>query len=116
MEATVTYVPFNTGDIKARPRTVFLARCIYPVPFFCLLALLVSAWWRPLHAAQWLVIVVYIAYLLPYILVSYYERYKLPLIGVEVALLVFTLDRFASWWREFRAKAKAGEVEVLVDL
>jgi hypothetical protein len=38
-----------------------------------------------------------LAYLLPYALISYYDRYKFPLLGVEAALLLFGLDRL--WFR-----------------
>jgi hypothetical protein len=39
------------------------------------------------------VIGVYVLYLLPYIGVSYYERYAVPLLGVKVLLVVWGADR-----------------------
>jgi hypothetical protein len=36
---------------------------------------------------------VYVLYLSPYIAISYYERYAIPLLGVKVLLVVWALDR-----------------------
>jgi len=43
------------------------------------------------------VIVVYIAFLMPYVVVSYYDRYKFPIMGTEVILLVWGIDRLVRW-------------------
>ena len=43
--------------------------------------------------AQWTVIGVYLLYLLPYIAVSYYDRYGMPLVGVKVLLVIWGVDR-----------------------
>jgi hypothetical protein len=42
------------------------------------------------------VIGVYLLYLLPYIAVSYYERYAVPLLGAKVLLVTWAADRLAS--------------------
>jgi hypothetical protein len=39
----------------------------------------------------------YALYLLPYIVVSYYERYAMPLLGVKVLLVLWAVDRLISW-------------------
>ena len=36
---------------------------------------------------------VYLVYLLPYVLISYYERYKFPLVATEVMLVVWAIER-----------------------
>ena len=35
----------------------------------------------------------YLCYLLPYIVISYYDRYALPLIGLKVLLVTWAADR-----------------------
>jgi hypothetical protein len=58
-----------------------------------LLVLAVTARREPLHASQWIVIAVYLIYLLPYVVVSYFERYAIPLLGVEVLLVLWAGER-----------------------
>jgi hypothetical protein len=40
---------------------------------------------------------VYVLYLLPYIGVSYYARYAMPLLAVKVLLVIWATDRFLSF-------------------
>ena len=40
---------------------------------------------------------VYLGFLMPYVLVSYYDRYKYPIMGAEVLLLVWGIDRLVRW-------------------
>jgi len=49
-----------------------------------------------LSGTQWTVIGVYVVYLLPYIVVCYYERYAIPLLGVKVLLVLWGADRLLS--------------------
>ncbi len=74
----------------------------YVLPFLCLL---IALWLRkaPLEnglvAAMW----IYGAYLLPYVLISYYDRYALPLLGIKMVLAVYGVDTVIDWlkngWR-----------------
>jgi hypothetical protein len=96
LEATLVYVPFNTADESRRPDQIWYARLVYPLPFVCLVALLATAPWSPLSREQWIVIGVYFAYLGPYIVVSYYDRYKFPVLGLEVLAVVWGGRRFLS--------------------
>jgi len=57
-----------------------------------------------LHWVQWAVLGVYLLYLLPYIAVSYYERYAVPLLGVKVLLVLWGADRLLSFWSAARTK------------
>lgn len=93
LEATLVYVPFNTADESRRPWRVWFARLIYPLPFVCLVGLTVTAW-RRLGRAERIVIGAFVAYLLPYVVVSYYDRYKVPVLGAEALLLVWGIERF----------------------
>lgn len=80
LEATLLYVPFNPKVTSLRPGMARLAQWVYPTPFLCLVLLQATSPWQPLTWAQRVVIGVYLAYLQPYVLVGYYDRYKFPLL------------------------------------
>jgi hypothetical protein len=90
------YEPFNRQDEPRRPFVFFMSRLTHPLPFLALLGLAFSAAWVPLKPAQWAVGGVYLLYLMPYIAVSYYDRYALPLLGVKVLLVIWGVDRLLS--------------------
>ncbi|HEY1376223.1 MAG TPA: DUF1583 domain-containing protein, partial [Gemmataceae bacterium] len=90
---TVWYTPFERTEAADRPVAFWLGRLVHPLPFLAAVLLVVTARRRPLHPAQWAVLGVYALYLLPYALVSYYERYGAPLLGVKVLLVVWGFDR-----------------------
>jgi len=90
--ATLWYVPFDPAHETTRPWTVWCSRLTHPLPFFALVILVLTGIADRLHRTQWVVIGVYLLYLLPYVLVSYYERYGFPLIGVKVLLVIFAVD------------------------
>jgi hypothetical protein len=97
LAATLVYVPFNPSEGSRRTWVLWLNRLAYPLPFLCLLVLVCTARWRPLTHAQWIVMGVYLVYLFPYVLISYYERYKFPVIVAEAALLVWGIERARQW-------------------
>ncbi len=45
-------------------------------------------------------ILMYVFYLLPYILISYYDRYVAPLFFVKVLLVVFAVDTVFNCFRQ----------------
>ncbi|HEY1379430.1 MAG TPA: hypothetical protein VGF55_21690 [Gemmataceae bacterium] len=96
VEATLVYVPFNASDEIRRPWRTWWARLVYPLPFVCLVGLLLTARWVAPGRIQAVAVGTYLAYLMPYVLVSYYERYKVPLVGVEVLLLTWGAQRFLA--------------------
>ncbi len=54
----------------------------------------------PMGRERWIVMGVYVTYLLPYVIVSFYDRYKFPLMVAEVLLIVWGLHRLARMlWR-----------------
>jgi hypothetical protein len=55
--------------------------------------LVLSASWQPLSEVQWLVLGFYVLYLLPYVGISYYDRYGLPLLGAKVLMVFWAADR-----------------------
>ena len=47
-------------------------------------------------SAQWTVVTIYLLYLLPYVVISYDERYAMPLVAVKVLLVVWAVDRLLA--------------------
>jgi hypothetical protein len=95
--ATLWYVPFDPPQEARRPWALWCSRLTHPLPFLALAVLILSALsGAPLRRAEWVVIGVYWLYLLPYVVVSYYERYAFPLVGVKVLLVIFAADRGLS--------------------
>jgi hypothetical protein len=93
--ATLWYVPFDPSQETRHPWSLWCSRLTHPLPFLALAILVLTALsGSPLRRAEWVVIGVYLLYLLPYVVVSYYERYAFPLVGVKVLLVVFAADRF----------------------
>jgi hypothetical protein len=60
-----------------------------------LLVILFTAPWTPLSRAEWVVAGIYILYLSPYIVISYYDRYALPLLGIKTLLILFAAIRLS---------------------
>lgn len=94
--ATLLYDPFNQEDEGLCTTGLWLSRVTHPLPFLAVVFLLLTAWRTPLHRVQWVVIGVYLVYLTPYIVVSYYERYAFPLLGVKVVLVVSAAIRLRA--------------------
>ncbi len=95
--ATLWFEPFNVMDKTQRPWTVWTSRALHPLPFLALLFLAMTAVFRRLHWSQWLVMGAYVCYLGPYIAVSYYERYAMPLLAVKVLLVIWAADRMLAF-------------------
>ena len=93
LAVTVWYEPFDRAREARRPWALWLSRLTHPLPFLAALVLVVSAVRERLHGAQWTALAVYGLYLLPYVGISYYERYTLPLLGVKALLVVWAADR-----------------------
>jgi hypothetical protein len=94
--ATLWYVPFNRVNEGKQPLLLWFHRLTHPVPFLALLVLLFTTVTRPLHEAQWLVMGLYVFQLLPYVLVSYYDRYASPLLAVKALLVIWAIDRLLT--------------------
>jgi hypothetical protein len=93
---TLWYVPFYRAQAANQPGELWARRLTFPLPFLALFFLICTGVREPLQGPQWIVIGIYLCYLLPYILVSYYERYAVPLLAVKVLLVVWALDRCAA--------------------
>jgi hypothetical protein len=103
--ATMWYVPHNRAEIRERPWATWFSRLAHPLAFLGLLVLAYSTLVFPLHPVQWVVMSIYAIYLLPYVVISYYERYAAPLLGIQVLLILWGLVRLISlvriWWRRY---------------
>jgi hypothetical protein len=99
--ATVAHVPgdFMEEELPPSVWTTF-PHAVHPLPFLAAVVLVVSP--RRLHRYERAALVAYAAWLLPYVVVSYYGRYGFPLLGVKAFLCVAALDRcwgLAAWFR-----------------
>jgi hypothetical protein len=94
--ATVWYMPFNRVEESRRPWLLLVSRILHPLPFLAALFLLATAIWQRTPTAVWIGMGVYVLYLIPYIGVSYYERYAMPLLAVKVLLVIWATDRCLS--------------------
>jgi hypothetical protein len=116
LAATVLYTPYDRTEERRRPWFYRVNRWLYPLAFACLVFTMFVS---PRHSvagdrALWIVSAVYLAYLLPYAAISFYDRYKLPLLGVDATLIacgLASLKRCLPW------PAVADEpVEVIVEV
>lgn len=108
--ATLWYEPMDPAWEARHPWSLWYSRLTHPLPFLGLLLLVLATAWQPLHRFQWVGIGVYLFYLLPYIAISYYERYAVPLLGVKVLLVLWAADRLRTL--AFGPRAQAGGREV----
>jgi hypothetical protein len=104
--ATLWYEPFDREGGSARPGPLWLSRLIHPLPFLGLLLLVGTALRDRLSRAQWAAIGIYLCYLLPYIAMSYYERYGTPLLGVKVLLVFWAVGRLLRYLPGRRAEGR----------
>ncbi len=92
LAATVLYHPYNPNE---RDVSYWAGCLLHPLPFYGFLLLLLRGGFRR-HSCQRISMIVYVSYMLPYVLVAYYERYQFPLLPVRVL--------FCYWgWQTVRA-------------
>jgi hypothetical protein len=91
--ATVWYMPGNRAEVTQRPVMMWTSRVLHPLPFLAFLVLGFSAIFQRLSWPQWAVMGLYVVYLLPYVAVSYYDRYAMPLLAVKAMLVIWAADR-----------------------
>lgn len=96
--ATVLYVPFSKAElVKQSDAQVLFSDVVHPLPFLALVVVVVAP--RRPHRYEWAAVVVYAAWLLPYVVVSYYGRYGFPLLGVKAFLCAAAADRILTGLR-----------------
>jgi hypothetical protein len=102
--AAVWYTPFDRTEEMGHWSVLWFHRVIHVLPLAGLLAFLYLPAREPVQRAQWIVIGIYIFYLSPYIIISYYAPYGQLLLGVKALLMIWGVD--ALWLRV----AKRGQV------
>jgi hypothetical protein len=90
--ATLWYVPMNRTAAPS-PWTLWPTRLGHALPFLAVLVLVFGAVRQPLQPAQWVVLGTYAFYLGPYVVISYYDRYGVALVGVKVLLVLWGAER-----------------------
>jgi hypothetical protein len=91
--ATLWYIPFERDCVNRRPWMVWINRVTFPLPFLSVMVLLASSLWQRLEPVHYIAIGCYLLYLAPYVLISYYERYAMALVGVKALLVILAADR-----------------------
>jgi hypothetical protein len=94
--ATLWYVPMDRSPADNTSLLVLGQRLMHPWPFLGLFLLVLVGIRARLHSATWIVIGIYLLYLAPYIVTSYYGRYAYPLLAGKVLLIVWALDSFVN--------------------
>jgi hypothetical protein len=92
--ATLSYEPFQRGMELRYPR---LSQSIFILPFVAATVLLCKGIVTNLSPERWAALGVYSLYLLPYIVISYYDRYAVALVGVKTVLIFWGMDEALSW-------------------
>ncbi|WP_157368935.1 hypothetical protein [Zavarzinella formosa] len=91
LAATVDYSPMDEQEYQ-RPTVVTICYLLHPLPIFAAISLLLMAPLVRHPSAVWAGLGLLVVYLLPYVVVSYYDRYEFPLWGLKVLLLAWWLD------------------------
>jgi hypothetical protein len=111
LAATLWYVPFDRARGAEKPWVTWATRLIHPLPFLALPVILCLAVRHRLPGGHRVALGIYLCYLLPYIGISYCERYAVPLFGVKVLLVLAATDQLLS----LRSRARtSGEAPHLV--
>ena len=90
--AVLLYVPMDDNG-SSRPFSFWraLPQLCQPLPLLAAVVLLISP--RRLHRYEAAALCVFVVWLLPYVIVSYYDRYGFPLLPVRVFLCAAAIDR-----------------------
>ena len=92
-----TLWPAGFSSFRVGSPTLPFRWLLYPLP--ALAAMFLVVFGRPLSRLQFWAIVVYVAYLIPYIACSYYPRYGFPLLVVKILLCVWAVQLIIRWNR-----------------
>ena len=98
----IYYSPFY-AEYELYTWPILFKRLVFPIPWLSILLVLAirkSPLSPEILAAIWICVLC----LIPYILISYYERYATPLLGMKLLLVVFAIDAI---WPSRRPKNRA---------
>jgi hypothetical protein len=88
------------------PWVLRLSDVVHPLPFVAFTILLLSGMVGGLTPARWCGLGIYSLYLLPYIAISYYDRYSMSLLGVKTLLVVWAADEVLGWGARLIRRSK----------
>jgi hypothetical protein len=96
--ALIYYVPFShMEEIRSGGWPVFYARCVHPLPVLSIAVIAVIGT-IPVERKVAITVSMFALLLMPYILVSYYDRYAAILAGIKMLLILYgwsELTRFS---------------------
>ena len=95
LAATVVYYPYNEGESGP---ALWLSYAVHPLPFYGLLLMVLRGGWQS-DRLKAIAVIVYITYLTPYIMVAYYERYAVPLIGIQAMFCYWGWEAIPAYSR-----------------
>jgi len=90
--ATVWYQSHDMDEHLIWPTR--FKRMVFPLPIAAILLMLANGNWKCRKTAS--ILAIYICVLLPYVLVSYYDRYAAPLVGLKMLVVVSSFPILAS--------------------
>ena len=96
-----TFSPHGFSEFWMGSCTLPLRWLIYPLPAVAVIVLLCSP--GSLTSLQKWAVVLYVAYLFPYILCSYYPRYGFPLLAIKMLLCFWVIERIVVRLRKHAA-------------
>jgi hypothetical protein len=111
LAAFVDYRSFNEDLEPDVPGVIAYSRIVHPLPALAIVVLLAGSPWRRLDRVQLGVIAAYLICLLPYAIISYYDRYAYPLLGLKVLLVIWALERILPGTRSRRGCGTPGVPE-----
>jgi hypothetical protein len=91
LAATIWYHPYFS---KVPQRALLLHRILYAIPFVCWLFLLF--YYRSNSSFQNTTLWLGALYLLPYVLIAFYDRYSVVLLPLQTLYIYWTIDRVVS--------------------
>lgn len=89
------YTPRDRSGLREFAPGVWLARALHPLPWIAVVVI-VLAIGRPPTPGERVAALAAVLYVLPYILVSYDDRYYYPLLGLRTLLVLFLVDRLVE--------------------
>ncbi|HEY1189105.1 MAG TPA: hypothetical protein VGE74_15735, partial [Gemmata sp.] len=97
MAAVLWYTPRNRSGKGESEMGVWLARALHPLPWVALIVIVMTARWRPPSSGELATALAIVAYITPYIIISYNERYEYPLMGLKSLLILYGFDRAVGY-------------------
>ena len=96
--ATIDYSPMDDEEYE-RELLFRLCYLLQPLTVFAAVSLVLASPVRRLPRGAWAGLTFLAVYLLPYVLVSYYDRYEFPIWGLKTLVLVWWLEMLFSGTR-----------------